>query len=721
MENIIQQNPILSQSNQDSRLNRSLETSQVVAVAASINLKNLLSYQDVMNAIERDYHLHEGQEHLNIDDKDFSEGLKQIREKLNYAHRDVYYLQEKNLILENQNNFLENEFKRQLDKIVEEKNEHINRLIHIIDQTYTRSTQINNHINDEYYSSKAEELSKKFMEQNIELQHEIETFRSKLDYIVTYINQKLDQQKTTTTTTLSSLSIHQLVFETMQQTEMKLLEFKFKFISQQEENDLLKYLMEKSQNISDIEQTKLFSIIQQRSLEREIDLVRQELEITEKKTIQFEQTFDNSDEGIKFHMENLKLKCDVLHKHILTCSQRLDDINKQNLMKLTNENQILKYRHKQKIFEFYFSYDFFFNKNIELEFELLRLRERYNELIEHTNTLKYELNNAQKQLHEKEKIEPNLNVDLEKERRRADEFENDYKSLKIKYDDVCERIRIATHQLEHVQIVLEETSRRCEQLEKEKSEINAQSEYLSQNVLNVTSKYKDKLNIIKVRLEQAEHKRHEVQLRNEKFQNDRQPFDVKNDTNNVDIYYTLDGSKPDAFITLATRRSTIQYKKKPFYISRDIANIGKVTIKAIAVSRDGIRESVIVTKIFDIKIIPSDHSLSDEYENRYIYELQQERKKLMRKMQNENEQMQQKLSESMHRSTVDSLVQENPTNYTFKFSNTNKCFKTNICTNCKSTIPFNSNTCVVCETPISKEPQQRPTAQNQVSKKLIKF
>ncbi|CAF5157872.1 unnamed protein product, partial [Rotaria sp. Silwood1] len=39
MENIIQQNPILSQSNQDSRLNRSLETNQVVAVAESINLK----------------------------------------------------------------------------------------------------------------------------------------------------------------------------------------------------------------------------------------------------------------------------------------------------------------------------------------------------------------------------------------------------------------------------------------------------------------------------------------------------------------------------------------------------------------------------------------------------------------------------------------------------------------------------------------------------------
>ncbi|CAF4312542.1 unnamed protein product, partial [Rotaria magnacalcarata] len=47
--------------------------------------------------------------------------------------------------------------------------------------------------------------------------------------------------------------------------------------------------MEKSQNISDIEHSQLFAIIKQRSLEREIDLVRQELEITEKKTVEFEQ------------------------------------------------------------------------------------------------------------------------------------------------------------------------------------------------------------------------------------------------------------------------------------------------------------------------------------------------------------------------------------------------------------------------------------------------
>ncbi|CAF4606376.1 unnamed protein product, partial [Rotaria sp. Silwood2] len=134
----------------------------------------------------------------------------------------------------------------------------------------------------------AEELSKKFMQQNVELQREIEAFRSKLDYIVTFINEKLDQKKTTPATS-SSVSMLQLAFENMQQTEMKLLELKLKSVSQQEENDLLKYLMEKSQNISSIEQMQLFAIIEQRLLEREIDLVRQELEITERKAVQLEQ------------------------------------------------------------------------------------------------------------------------------------------------------------------------------------------------------------------------------------------------------------------------------------------------------------------------------------------------------------------------------------------------------------------------------------------------
>ena len=61
-------------------------------------------------------------------------------------------------------------------------------------------------------------------------------------------------------------------------------------------------------------------------------------------------------------------------------------------------------------------------------------------------------------------------------------------------------------------------------------------------------------------------------------------IEINNESNEVDLYYTLDGSKPDAFTPIATRRSTIQYKK-PFYIPRELANTGKVPIKAIAVSR----------------------------------------------------------------------------------------------------------------------------------------
>lgn len=87
----------------------------------------------------------------------------------------------------------------------------------------------------------SEELSKRFLQQNNVLQNEIETFRGKLDQIVTLINTKFDQQKTIPLK--SSVSMIQIAFEQMQQTEMKLLELKLKSVSQQEENDLLKYLV----------------------------------------------------------------------------------------------------------------------------------------------------------------------------------------------------------------------------------------------------------------------------------------------------------------------------------------------------------------------------------------------------------------------------------------------------------------------------------------------
>jgi Na+-translocating ferredoxin:NAD+ oxidoreductase RnfC subunit len=80
-----------------------------------------------------------------------------------------------------------------------------------------------------------EELLKKFMQQNVELQREIEILRAKLEYTFTFVNDKFDEQK--------SVSTIQTAFEQIRQTEIKLQELKFKSTSQQEENDLLKYLV----------------------------------------------------------------------------------------------------------------------------------------------------------------------------------------------------------------------------------------------------------------------------------------------------------------------------------------------------------------------------------------------------------------------------------------------------------------------------------------------
>jgi len=56
-------------------------------------------------------------------------------------------------MLENQNHFLESEFQRQLDRIVQEKNEQITRLIHIIDKTCSPPSEFQGQINEIKHSS----------------------------------------------------------------------------------------------------------------------------------------------------------------------------------------------------------------------------------------------------------------------------------------------------------------------------------------------------------------------------------------------------------------------------------------------------------------------------------------------------------------------------------------------------------------------------------------
>lgn len=70
------------------------------------------------------------------------------------------------------------------------------------------------------------------------------------------------------------------------------------------------------------------------------------------------------------------------------------------------------------------------------------------------------------------------------ERQRSAQLENELMTLKIKYEDVCERVTAATLQLERVQVVLEQTLRRCDQLEKEKVCISLSYRSLFQNPMS---------------------------------------------------------------------------------------------------------------------------------------------------------------------------------------------------------------------------------------------
>lgn len=139
------------------------------------------------------------------------------------------------------------------------------------------------------------------MQQNVELQREIETLRVKLEYAFTFVDEKLDQQKSTN----SGASVLQTALEKIQETEGRFRELQWKSSLQREENELLKYLVnhsverisadrssfslslsqiEKSHQTSNTEQAQLLRSLEQRSLEREIDRIRHELEVTEKKT-----------------------------------------------------------------------------------------------------------------------------------------------------------------------------------------------------------------------------------------------------------------------------------------------------------------------------------------------------------------------------------------------------------------------------------------------------
>lgn len=84
------------------------------------------------------------------------------------------------------------------------------------------------------------------------------------------------------------------------------------------------------------------------------------------------------------------------------------------------------------------------------------------------------------------------------------------------------------------------------------------------------------------------------------------PIDIKSDSPDVSIFYTLDGSKPDLLKKVGHIENTTLRYRGPFTLPD-----GKITVKAVAVSRDN-RESGIVTKVFIVEYVPPEIESSDE-------------------------------------------------------------------------------------------------------------
>ncbi|XP_020933845.1 double zinc ribbon and ankyrin repeat-containing protein 1 isoform X3 [Sus scrofa] len=83
-------------------------------------------------------------------------------------------------------------------------------------------------------------------------------------------------------------------------------------------------------------------------------------------------------------------------------------------------------------------------------------------------------------------------------------------------------------------------------------------------------------------------------------------LEMKSDTPDVNIYYTLDGSKPEFLKKIGYGENNTFKYTKPITLPD-----GKIQVKAIAVSKD-CRQSAVVTKVFQVDFVPPDAASSED-------------------------------------------------------------------------------------------------------------
>ncbi|XP_077789579.1 double zinc ribbon and ankyrin repeat-containing protein 1 isoform X3 [Podarcis muralis] len=192
-------------------------------------------------------------------------------------------------------------------------------------------------------------------------------------------------------------------------------------------------------------------------------------------------------------------------------------------------------------------------------------------------------------------------------------------------------------------------------------------------------------------------------------------IEIKSDTPDVTIYYTIDGSKPQLFRKLNYRdHNTFKYNG-PITLPD-----GKITIKALAVTKDG-RESTVVTKVFIVEYVTPNVHVPDEDENENFLE-----DLISQEMEDELSHLKQTKKEAsaeskFHLHDVALELQGLPEEKSFvpsqiigthllkNYLNTSSDGeKSNsatwmprsqmeLCNKCQTMVPRNSPTCIVCE------------------------
>uniref|UniRef100_A0A8C7UDM6 Double zinc ribbon and ankyrin repeat-containing protein 1 n=1 Tax=Oncorhynchus mykiss TaxID=8022 RepID=A0A8C7UDM6_ONCMY len=210
------------------------------------------------------------------------------------------------------------------------------------------------------------------------------------------------------------------------------------------------------------------------------------------------------------------------------------------------------------------------------------------------------------------------------------------------------------------------------------------------------------------------------------------PVELKSDTQDVTIYYTLDGTKPEV-----TKRPGFGENNTLKYSGPIRLPEGKVSVKALAITRDG-RESAIVTKLFLVEYVPSNEppSIEDKDDN-FLKEYE-------RDLSRQNASLEDSPFKNLTSTQMSRIQRETD------FLRCAKCLshrpsdpfarfclqcgtavlpvpgqrlppteggQMGLCVHCKTMVPVNTPTCVVCEAPMS--PQLQPQASLRLQNKVI--